>query len=376
MQPLWNREATREQDFALHPRRQSQSPLRVSLGTPTRMACRISSLVSKVPHMSMRDSDTRNRNRLARREFLERAGSLAAVGTIGALTASVPSLVAAQTTINAPLTRMIPRTNESMPAIGLGSWITFNVGNDPRGRDASAEVVRAFFDAGGRMIDSSPMYGSSQPTIGYALKKLNYPNALFSAEKVWIGGVAEGAKQMEASRSHWGVPRFDLMQVHNLLSWREHLPKLQAMKAAGQLRYLGITTSHGRRHDDIEKIMRSEAIDFVQISYSLVDREIEQRILPVAQERGIGIIVNRPFREGALLESLRKHRVPAWAAEIDCTSWAQVALKFVITHPGVTCAIPATSQLAHVRENMAAMRGRMPDAALRARMASDVARLV
>ncbi|MGL4231598.1 MAG: aldo/keto reductase [Casimicrobium sp.] len=310
---------------------------------------------------------------LTRRELLSHATTLAALGVIAY---SMPGFVAAQAANSTPLTRTIPRTNESMPAIGLGSWITFNVGNDARGRDQSAEVVRAFFDAGGRMIDSSPMYGSSQPTIGHALKKLNYPKALFSAEKVWIGSVAEGTKQMEASRAHWGVPRFDLMQVHNLLSWREHLPKLQAMKAADQLRYVGITTSHGRRHDDIEKIMRSEAIDFVQISYSLIDREIEQRILPVAQERGIGIIVNRPFREGALLDSLRKHRLPAWAADIDCTSWAQVALKFVITHAGVTCAIPATSQVAHVRENMAAMRGRMPDAAMRARMVADVAKLV
>jgi diketogulonate reductase-like aldo/keto reductase len=314
----------------------------------------------------------KTQDRLNRREFLERSVSFAAAGAVAA---SAPSLVAAQTS-NVPLTRTIPRTNETMPAIGLGSWITFNVGNDPRGRDASAEVVRAFFDAGGRMIDSSPMYGSSQPTIGYALKKLSYPKALFSAEKVWIGSVAEGAKQMGASRTFWGVPRFDLMQVHNLLSWREHLPKLQAMKAAGQLRYVGITTSHGRRHDDIEKIMRSEAIDFVQISYSLVDRDIEQRILPVAQERGIGIIVNRPFREGALLDALHRHLLPAWAAEIDCTNWAQVALKFVITHPSVTCAIPATSQLAHIRENMNAMRGRMPDAAMRARMAADVTKLV
>jgi diketogulonate reductase-like aldo/keto reductase len=314
----------------------------------------------------------RNAQGITRREFVARTASIAVVSSIAT---ALPNLISAKTN-NEPLTRTIPRTNESMPAIGLGSWITFNVGNDPRGREASADVVRAFFEAGGRMIDSSPMYGSSQPTIGYALKKLNYPKSLFSAEKVWIGDVSEGAKQMEASRAHWGVPSFDLMQVHNLLSWREHLPKLQAMKAAGQLRYIGITTSHGRRHDDIERIMRSETIDFVQISYSLVDREIEQRTLPVAQERGIGIIVNRPFREGALLDSLRKHRLPSWAAEIDCTSWAQIALKFVITHPAVTCAIPATSQVAHVRENMTAMRGRLPDAALRARMAVEVVKLV
>jgi diketogulonate reductase-like aldo/keto reductase len=275
----------------------------------------------------------------------------------------------------ASMTRRIPATGEPMPVIGLGSWITFNVGNDRAARDACVEVVRAFFADGGRMIDSSPMYGSSQPTIGYALARLGHPAALFSAEKVWIGDVARGAAQMEASRAYWGVPRFDLMQVHNLVAWEAHLPRLMQMKAAGQLRYVGITTSEGRRHAEIERVMRTQPIDFVQVSYNLLDREIESRILPLAQERGIGVIVNRPFREGALLRQLARHPLPAWAAEIDCTSWAQVALKFIVTHPAVTCAIPATSQVRHVRENMAAARGRMPDAALRARMSREVAAL-
>jgi diketogulonate reductase-like aldo/keto reductase len=273
------------------------------------------------------------------------------------------------------MTRPIPSSGEQLPVVGLGSWITFNVGNDPVARDASAEVVRAFFAAGGRMIDSSPMYGSSQPTIGHALARLGHPPALFSAEKVWTGDAARGAAQIEASRAFWGVPRFDLLQVHNLLAWQEHLPRLLEMKAAGRLRYVGITTSEGRRHAEIEQIMRTQPIDFVQLSYNLLDREVEQRILPLAKQRGIAVIVNRPFREGALLDALRRHRLPAWAAEIDCGSWAQVALKFIVSHPAVTCAIPATSQVAHVRENMSAARGRMPDAALRARMAADVAAL-
>jgi diketogulonate reductase-like aldo/keto reductase len=272
--------------------------------------------------------------------------------------------------------RKIPSSGELVPAIGLGSWVTFNVGNDAKAKDQCAEVVRAFFAAGGRMIDSSPMYASSQPTIGYALQKLGYPKALFSAEKVWIGDVARGAAQMEASRKYWGVPRFDLMQVHNLTAWESHLPKLFEMKRAGQLRYVGISTSHGRRHDEIEKIMRAHPIDFVQISYSPADREIENRILPLAQDRGIGIIVNRPFREGALIDRLKRERVPAWAREIDCEQWSQIVLKFVISHPAVTCAIPATSQVAHVIENMAALRGRMPDAAMRERIAREVAALV
>lgn len=274
-----------------------------------------------------------------------------------------------------PLTRPIPSSGEALPLIGLGSWITFNVGQDLQARAQCVEVVRAFFAAGGRMIDSSPMYGSSQPTIGYALAQLGMPKALFSAEKVWTGDAARGALQIEASRAFWGVPRFDLLQVHNLLAWQQQLPALFEMKAAGRLRYVGITTSEGRRHAEIEQLMRTQPIDFVQISYNLLDREVEQRILPLAQERGIAVIVNRPFREGALLRQLAKHPIPGWAAEIDCRHWAQVALKFVVTHPAVTCAIPATSQVAHLQQNMAAARGPQPDAALRQRMARDVAAL-
>jgi diketogulonate reductase-like aldo/keto reductase len=275
----------------------------------------------------------------------------------------------------APLTRRIPSSGEALPAVGLGSWITFNVGGDEAARAACVEVVRAFFAEGGRVIDSSPMYGSSQPTIGYALARLGRPAALFSAEKVWVGDATRGPAQMEASRAYWGVTRFDLMQVHNLLSWQQHLPRLFEMKATGKLRYVGITTSEGRRHAEIEQVMRTQPIDFVQLSYSLLDREAEQRLLPLAQERGIGVIVNRPFREGALLRQLSRHRLPGWAAEIGCEHWAQVALKFVLSHPAATCAIPATSQVVHLRQNMAAARGPMPDAALRSRMARDVAAL-
>ena len=286
----------------------------------------------------------------------------------GALASLLPDTRAA-----APMTRRIPSSGEALPVIGLGSWITFNVGNDPAAREACVEVVRAFFAAGGRLIDSSPMYGSSQPTIGHALAQLGRPAQLFSAEKVWVGDGARGAPQIEASRAYWGVPRFDLMQVHNLLAWQQHLPQLFEMKAAGRLRYVGITTSEGRRHAEIEQVMRMQPIDFVQISYNLLDREVEQRLLPLAQEHGIAVIVNRPFREGALLRQLSRHRLPGWAADIDCQAWAQVALKFVISHPAVTCAIPATSQVAHLRQNMAAMQGRMPDATLRQRMAREVA---
>ena len=295
-------------------------------------------------------------------------------GALGApLALAWPAWATAQT--SNPITRRIPSSGEAVPVVGLGTWITFNVGNDPKARDACAEVVRAFFDAGGRLIDSSPMYGSSQPTIGHALARLGRPTSLFSAEKVWVGDATKGATQMEASRAFWGVQRFDLMQVHNLLGWEEHLPRLFEMKARGRLRYVGISTSEGRRHAELERIMRTQPIDFVQLSLNLLDREAEQRLLPLAQERGIAVLANRPFREGALLDQLARHRLPGWAAEIGCDSWAQVALKFVVSHPAVTCAIPATSQVVHLRQNMGAARGPLPDAALRTRMARDVAAL-
>jgi diketogulonate reductase-like aldo/keto reductase len=219
------------------------------------------------------------------------------------------------------------------------------------------------------------MYGSSQPVIGQALARLRQPQALFSAEKVWVGDGARGAAQIEASRSFWGVPRFDLMQVHNLLAWEQHLPRLLAMKAAGRLRYVGVSTSEGRRHAEIERVMRQQPIDFVQLSYNLLDREAEQRLLPLAAERGIAVLANRPFREGALLRQLAATQAAGLGREIGCQHWAQVVLKFAVSHPAVTCAIPATSRVAHVRQNMAAARGPMPDAALRRRIGAEVAAL-
>ncbi|HEY0488319.1 MAG TPA: aldo/keto reductase [Telluria sp.] len=272
------------------------------------------------------------------------------------------------------LTRRIPSSGEAVPVVGLGSWITFNVGNDPAGRAECAAVMRAFFAAGGRMIDSSPMYGSAQHVIGDSLKKIGRPAQLFSADKVWTS--SDGPAQIADSRRKWGVPKFDLLQVHNLLAWEKHLPTLFAMKAAGQLRYVGITTSEGRRHADIARIMASQPIDFVQVTYNAVDREVEQRILPLARERRIAVIANRPFRQGELTEALRRHPLPPWARDIGCASWAQVLLKFIVSHPDITCAIPATSQVAHVRENMAAGSGPMPDAAFRNRISAHVGRLL
>jgi len=196
---------------------------------------------------------------------------------------------------------------------------------------------------------------------------------VFSADKVWTG--SDGAAQVEASRGLWQVPRFDLLQVHNLVAWEKQLPLLQKMKDEGRVRYVGITTSEGRRHREFEQIMRNQRLDFVQFTYNLLDRHAEQRLLPVASERGIAVLANRPFEEGALLRRLERFPLPPWAREIECTTWAQFALKFVISHPAVTCAIPATRRVDHVRENMATARGILPDAATRQRMAAYIAGL-
>ena len=270
-------------------------------------------------------------------------------------------------------THPIPSSGERLPRVGLGTWITFNVGNDPPARAHCAEVMRAFFEAGGRLVDSSPMYGSSQGVVGEGLQSLGAQQRVFAADKVWTG--ADGVAQVEASRALWQVPRFDLLQVHNLLAWEKQLPLLQQMKAQGRLRYVGITTSEGRRHGEFEQIMRSQRLDFVQFTYNLLDREAEQRLLPLAAERGIAVLVNRPFQQGELLRRLQRSPLPPWAGEIGCRSWAQFALKFILAHPAVTCAIPATRRIEHVRENVACAGGVLPDAATRQRMAAYVAGL-
>ncbi|MEM7748026.1 MAG: aldo/keto reductase [Pseudomonadota bacterium] len=266
------------------------------------------------------------------------------------------------------LMRRVSGLNEDIPIVGLGSWITFNVGNDTQLLDESTKVIAAFLEGGGRMIDSSPMYGSSQQTIGYALRKLNQHQTVFSADKVWTSSQSNGPIQMEQTRRNWGVERFDLMQVHNLVNWEGHLDTLGAMKADGKLRSIGITTSHGSRHQTLEKIMASRPIDFVQLTYNVVDRDVEQRLLPLARERGIGVIVNRPYRRGALLQRFEKQPLPSWVADTRAKNWAQFLLKFVISHPAVTCAIPATTRVDHVRENLAAAQGELPDADMRKRM--------
>jgi diketogulonate reductase-like aldo/keto reductase len=250
----------------------------------------------------------------------------------------------------------------------MGSWITFDVGDDKAARAERVKVLQAFFDNGGAVVDSSPMYLSSQEVIGYCLLQIANKDALFAATKVWTPGKEMGIGQMRGSLNLWGVERFDLLQIHNMLDWETHLETLLDWKQQGRVRYIGITTSHGRRHDDMEAVMKSRPFDFVQFTYNILDREAEDRLLPLAAERSMAVIVNRPFRRGDLIERFGGKPLPDWAAEIGCASWPQFLLKFAGSHPAVTCAIPATSRVDHMRENMGAAIGEMPDAVMRARM--------
>ena len=268
-------------------------------------------------------------------------------------------------------TRRIPASGEPVPAVGIGSWITFNVGDDPLLRAECRAVMAAFFEEGGGIVDSSPMYGSSQAVIGDALAALMRPAGLFSADKVWTDA-ADGPAQIAETTRRWGVERFDLLQVHNLVDWEANLDTLETMKAAGRLRYAGVTTSHGRRHEALEEVMRRRPPDFVQLTYNIVDREAERRLLPLALERGIAVICNRPFQRGRLPDRLAGRPLPGWAGEIGVATWPQFLLKFIVSHPAVTTAIPATRQVDHVRENKSAALGPMPDAAMRRRMAEHV----
>lgn len=298
---------------------------------------------------------------------------LAVTGVSAGLPFSQAAISHAAVAGDARIKRVVPKTGEEMPVIGMGTWITFNVGNDKAARRARTDVLRAFFEAGGGMIDSSPMYGSSQDVVGAGLETLGMPQTLISATKVWTAFDGQGPEQVDDALELWGVNRFDVMQIHNLLNWKDHLAMLQKMKSEGRIRYIGITTSHGRRHDDFARIMRDEDIDFVQLTYNIEDREAEAELLPLAAERKLGVIVNRPFQGGTLFDRYGGASLPDWAGEIGCENWAQFFLKFIISHPAVTVAIPATSQVAHMRQNMGAGVGPLPDTATRERMAAYVA---
>lgn len=287
----------------------------------------------------------------------------------GILTAVAPGIVFAAPV---PRLRRIPASGEAMPVIGLGTSRTFDVGTDVAARDALLPVLREFFALGGTVIDSSPMYGSAEAVTGYLLSRIAPASKPFLATKVWTTGDEAGREQMQTSAERLGVARIDLMQVHNLQDWRTHLVTLREWKAAGRIRYLGITTSRAAQYDEFEAVMRKEALDFVQVNYSAGEREAEERLLPLARERGMAVLVNRPFMRGALFRQVQGKPLPGWAADYQCNSWGQLFLAFALSHPAVTCLIPATSSVRHMTDNMAAGFGREPDEAFRKQLLAEL----
>lgn len=297
---------------------------------------------------------------MSRRVFV---GSLAA--TLAAAWIAPAGLRAAD---KAALCKTIPGTAETLAVIGLGTSQTFDIGSDKEALSGLAVVLQAFFTNGGELIDSSPMYGTAEMVLGELLNRVGRRDQLFAATKVWTDGRQAGIRQMEDSLQKWSVNRFDLMQIHNLRDWQTHLKTLRAWKDDGKIRYIGITTSHGRYHRELEQILRKESLDFVQLSYNIEVRTAEERLLPLAADRGMAVLVNRPFQRGEIFRKVKEKALPDWAAECDCASWGQFFLKFIVSHPGVTCVIPATSKVHHLQDNMAAGFGSLPDSAMRKRM--------
>lgn len=274
------------------------------------------------------------------------------------------------------LTRKIPSSGELLPVIGLGTYQSFDVSEDAAARAPIEAVLREFASLGGRVVDSSPMYGRAEEVAGDLSAKLNLRKNLFVATKVWTNGKSQGIAQMEESMAKMKANPIDLMQVHNLLDVDTHLRTLAEWKRVGRVRYVGITHYTQSAYDAVMKVITAQpagTIDFLQINYSVGEREAEQRLLPLARERNIAVIANRPFAGGELIRRLRATPLPSFAAEIDCVSWAQLLLKFVVSHAAVTCAIPATAKVEHLRDNMGAGMGRMPDEKMRARILASVA---
>jgi len=307
---------------------------------------------------------------VSRRTFLTGLTGMAGLAGAGISALAWPRAGLSATT--PMLAKPIPKTGERLPVIGMGSWITMNVGSDNYLRRQRTQVVKTFFERGGGMIDSSPMYGSSEEVIGHTLAELDQPKGLFSATKVWTQTRFMGERQITNSFDLWGIEKFDLFQIHNLVDWETHLETLLQLKAQGRIRYIGITISHGRKHHAFAAIMRTQPIDFVQFTYNVRDREAEDVLLPLARERKLAVIINRPGQRGGLFDAYDDKPLPRWAGEIGCQNWAQFFLKYVVSHPAVTCAIPATSRIDHMIENMGAGHGPMPDSAMRARMADYV----
>jgi diketogulonate reductase-like aldo/keto reductase len=303
--------------------------------------------------------------RLSRRLFL---GQLAAGVVMAGATQAAD-------TRGPMLQRRIPtsKAGEALPVIGMGTWNTFDVAADVAERAPLIEVLEAFYGGGARVIDSSPMYGAAERVTGDLVAQLKRQAHTFFATKVWTSGREKGAAQIGESMRLLKTPRLDLLQIHNLLDWRTHAATLRALRSEGKIRYTGVTHYTASAHADLEAAVRAEPFDFAQFNYSIASREAEQRLLPFCQERGVAVLINRPFEEGGLFTHVRNRKLPGYAAEFGCRSWAQFFLKFIVSHPAVTCVIPATSRVTHMKDNLEAGFGPLPDAKMRERMAKDFA---
>lgn len=264
--------------------------------------------------------------------------------------------------------RTIPGTSESVPVVGMGTWQTFDIGNNSSERENIKAVLRTFVDKGGTVIDSSPMYGRSEEVVGDLAAELDVLQELFMATKVWTRGEQAGIRQMQQSMREMRSDPMDLMQVHNLVDFQTHIKTLRRWKAEGKIRYLGITHYTDSAHDDLARLIRSEDLDFIQVNYSINDRHADERLLPLARDRGVAVLVNRPYSGGSLFGRVKGKSLPDWATDYDIQSWGQFFLKFIISHPAVTCAIPATSKVHHMEDNMGASYGRLPDEGARNEM--------
>jgi len=298
-----------------------------------------------------------------RRKFL-------ALSLIGLYNTFVPSYSFSETINPLQINKIIPKTGELLPSIGMGTWITFDIGYNTDEVNKRAEIVRNFFSNGGSLIDSSPMYGSAEKVLGLCLEKITEPKKLFSATKVWTPINKHGEQQIENSYRLWKLNYFSLIQVHNLVNYKEHLKKLRELKEQKKLKYIGVTTSHGNKHKLLIDILNNEDIDFVQFTYNVLDDEAEKILLPLAQEKKIAVIVNRPFQGGSLFNHIIGKKIPTWLNSIGIYSWPEFFLKFITSHPAVTCAIPATSRLDHMKENMKSLFGNLPNIEERAKMKS------
>jgi diketogulonate reductase-like aldo/keto reductase len=301
---------------------------------------------------------------IKRRQLLQLSASLLAGQSLGLGADELTNTDSESTLIQRP----IPSSGELLPVMGMGTSRTFDTAGDAESLANLNQVMQAFFNAGGTAIDSSPMYGNAETRVGDVLRAMQQPPRLFAATKVWTTGREQGIAQMNESARRMNVKRFDLIAVHNLQDWKVHLDTLKRWKEAGKVRYIGITTSHGRDHEEFLQVMRTEPIDFAQFSYNIEDRTAEQQLLPVAAERGIATMINRPYQRGALFSKSRGNELPGLAGELGCSSWAQFYLKYILGHPAVTCIIPATASVRHMIDNMQANFGPVPDAQQRGEM--------